>query len=103
MIVEDIFSSDKFPKSAIMLGKVTGVILLAGSKCDIPVIEIPVREAKQALTGNGNATKAQLEQSVRHVLNLSNSIKSFHASDAMALAIMGLFRFGVQNFSFSKT
>ncbi len=92
MVVEDAFSLDKYPKSGITLGKVIGVILLAGYKADVPVTEIPVREAKQVLTGNGNATKMQLEKSVRHLLNLTNPIKPYHASDAMALAIIGLFR-----------
>ncbi|MEZ4566826.1 MAG: hypothetical protein R2860_07610 [Desulfobacterales bacterium] len=38
---------EKFPQSGITLGKVTGVILLAGCHGNIPVMEIPVREAKQ--------------------------------------------------------
>jgi crossover junction endodeoxyribonuclease RuvC len=93
MLVEDVFSLDKYPKSGITLGKVTGVILLAGHQISIPVTEVSVREAKQILTGNGNATKAQLEKAVRHVLNLKTPIKPSHASDAMALALIGLFRY----------
>ncbi len=93
MVVEDVFSLERFPKSGIILGKVTGVILLAGKRADVPVVEVPVREAKQVLTGNGNATKAQLEASVRHLLNHPSTIRPNHASDALALAIIGLFRF----------
>jgi len=92
MVVEDIFSIAKYPKTGITLGKVTGVILLAGCKCDTPVIEIPVREAKQVLTGNGNAGKKQFEMTVRSLLNLQTPIKPFHASDALGLALIGLFR-----------
>ena len=94
MVVEDVFSVQKFPKAGIILGKVIGVVLLAGCKADVPVIEIPVREAKQVLTGNGNATKNQLEKSVRRVLNLTDPIRPYHASDAMGLALLGLFRYG---------
>jgi crossover junction endodeoxyribonuclease RuvC len=93
MVVEDIFSLDKYPKAGIILGKVAGVILLAGCRTDVPVVEIPVREAKQVLTGNGNASKAQLEKAVRHELNIQPPIKPYHASDAMALAIIGLYRY----------
>jgi len=92
MVVEDIFSLKKYPKSGITLGKVTGVILLAGCQVDVEVAEIPVREAKKALTGNGNASKVQLEKAVRHFLNLTAPIRPNHASDAMALALIGLFR-----------
>ncbi|MBC8199245.1 MAG: crossover junction endodeoxyribonuclease RuvC [Desulfobacterales bacterium] len=93
MVVEDIFSLQKYPKSGITLGKVTGVILLAGNKLDLPVIEVQVREAKQILTGNGNASKMQLERAVRHFLNLTTPIRPYHASDAIGLALIGLFRY----------
>lgn len=93
MVIEDIFSLQKYPKSGLNLGKVCGVILLAGHHVDIPVVEIPVREAKQILTGNGNASKGQLEKSVRRSLALNTPIKPDHASDALALALIGLFRY----------
>ena len=92
MVVEDIFSLQKYPKSGLNLGKVSGVILLAGSHVNIPTVEVSVREAKQILTGNGNAGKKQLEKAVRHLLNMTAPIKPDHASDAMALALIGLFR-----------
>ena len=93
MVVEDIFSTEKFPNAGITLGKVTGVILLAGCRMEIPVIEVPVRESKQVLTGNGNATKMQLEKAVRRLLNLTTPIRPYHASDALGLALLGLFRY----------
>lgn len=94
MVVEDVFSLEKYPQSGITLGKVCGVILLAGSQAGIPVTEVPVREAKKVLTGNGSASKTQLEQAVRRVLNLSAPIRPYHASDAMGLALIGLYRSG---------
>jgi len=92
MVVEDVFSLEKYPKSGILLGKVIGVILLAGCHINVPIKEVPVREAKQVLTGNGNASKAQLEKAVRHALKLDHPIRPFHASDALGLALIGLFR-----------
>lgn len=93
MVVEDIFSLHKYPNAGITLGKVTGVILLAGGHVNVPVTEVPVREAKQVLTGNGNASKMQLEKAVRYLLNLSDPIKPYHASDALGLALIGLYRY----------
>lgn len=92
-IIEDIFSLNKYPKSSILLGKVTGVLLLACAKLNINVAEISVRETKQILTGNGAADKAQLETAVRNILNPQVLIKPSHASDALALALIGLFRY----------
>ncbi len=93
MIVEDIFFMQKYPKAGIILGKVTGVILLAANQAGLNVKEIPVREAKQVLTGNGNASKLQLEEAVRYFLNISTPLNSYHVSDATALALIGLFRY----------
>ncbi len=93
IVVEDVFSLNKYPKSGITLGKVTGIILLAAAKTGSPVLEIPVREAKKILTGNGNANKSQLESAVRHLLQHPEQIKPDHASDAIALAIIGQIRY----------
>jgi crossover junction endodeoxyribonuclease RuvC len=93
MIVEEVFSLTQYPKSGIVLGKVTGVILLAGHQCGVPVAEVSVRAAKQILTGNGNADKIQLEKAVRRKLNLQEPIRPDHASDALGLALIGLFRY----------
>lgn len=93
MIVEEAFSLNQYPKSGITLGKVTGVILLAGHQCGVPVSEVSVRAAKQILTGNGNADKMQLEKAVRHTLNLKERIRPDHASDALGLALIGFYRY----------
>ncbi|NNF99933.1 MAG: crossover junction endodeoxyribonuclease RuvC [Desulfobacteraceae bacterium] len=93
MVVEDVFSLEKYPKSGITLGKVCGGILLAGYQADVAITEVAVRQAKQILTGNGNAGKDQLEKAVRHTLCLSEPIRPYHASDALGLALIGLFRF----------
>lgn len=93
IVVEDVFSLDKYPRSGITLGKVSGVILLAAHHGNTEVVEIPVREAKQILTGNGNAGKDQLEKAVRQALGSPNAIRPNHASDALGLALIGLFRY----------
>ncbi len=92
MVIEDVFSLQRYPKSGILLGKVIGVILLAACRKGVPAIEVPVREAKQVLTGNGNASKAQLERAVRSRLCLAGKISPAHASDALALGLIGLYR-----------
>jgi len=93
MVVEDVFSLTKYPKSGITLGQVTGVVMLAGWQAGVSTVEIPVREAKQVLTGNGNASKMQLEESVRHRLQHQSTIKPYHASDALGLALIGFYRY----------
>ncbi len=92
VVVEDVFSLKEYPKSGISLGQVSGVVMVAASQARVQCTTIPVREAKQVLTGNGNASKVQLEGAVRRHLNHPVPIRPYHASDALGLAIIGLFR-----------
>jgi crossover junction endodeoxyribonuclease RuvC len=93
MVMEDVFSLGKYPKSGITLGQVSGVVMLAGHRTGVSSIAVPVREAKQVLTGSGNARKQQLEEAVRHRLQHPTPIRPFHASDALGLALIGLYRY----------
>jgi crossover junction endodeoxyribonuclease RuvC len=55
-------------------------------------MELKPTEIKAALTGNGRANKDQVEKAVRKILGIKEQIKSEHASDALALALVGLSR-----------
>lgn len=92
MVIEDVFSLQRYPKSGIHLGKVVGVVMLAAHRRRVPALEVPVREAKKVLTGNGNASKQQLERSIRDLLHSPEAIRPSHASDALGLAVIGLYR-----------
>ncbi len=94
VVIEDIYSLEKYPGSGIMLGKVTGVLLLAAFNAGATIKEVAVREVKKIISGNGSADKYQVERSVRHLLNHDEPIRPFHASDALGLALTGLYRYG---------
>ena len=93
VVIEDIYSLEKYPGSSIMLGKVSGVLLVAAYKAGLSVEEIPVREVKKIVSGNGKADKFQMERAVRNLLNHAEPIRPFHASDALGLAITGYYRY----------
>lgn len=93
VVIEDIYSLEKYPGSGIMLGKVSGVLLVAAYNAGIDVAEIPVREVKKIVSGNGSADKFQMERAVRNVLNHKEPIRPFHASDALGLALTGYYRY----------
>jgi crossover junction endodeoxyribonuclease RuvC len=95
VVLEDVFSLREYPKSGIALGQVSGVVMLASVRAGLRCVQIPVREAKQVLSGNGNASKAQLETAVRRHLKHPDPIRPFHAADALGLALIGLFRCGL--------
>ncbi len=94
VVIEDIYSLEKYPGSGIMLGKVSGVLLVAAFRAGAQVEEISVREVKKIITGSGSADKLQVEKSVRNILKHGEPIRPFHASDALGLALLGYYRYG---------
>ena len=94
LVIEDVFVLQKFPKAAIQLGEVRGVIYLAAMESQIPVVQIKPTEVKSALTGSGRAPKEQVKKMIQRVLKIEERLESTHAGDALALALTGLSRNG---------
>jgi len=92
LAMEEVFVLKQFPKAAIQLGEVRGVIFLAAQEKDIPLVEVRPTEVKSALTGSGRADKKQMERAIRQYLKIEGSLGSSHAGDALALALTGLSR-----------
>lgn len=92
LVLEEVFVLQQFPKAAIQLGEVRGVIYLAAQEMDIPVMEVRPTEVKSALTGSGRAGKEQVKKAIRRILRIENPLNSSHAGDALALALTGLSR-----------
>jgi len=92
LVMEEVFVLKQFPKAAISLGEVRGVIYLAAQAMEIPVTEIRPTEVKSALTGSGRADKEQIQRSIRRILRIEDKLDSSHAGDALALALTGLSR-----------
>jgi len=92
LALEEVFVLKQFPKAAIQLGEVRGVIYLAAQEMDIPVVELKPTEVKSALTGSGRADKEQMKKAIRQLLRIENPLSSSHAGDALALALTGLSR-----------
>lgn len=92
LAMEQVFVLKQFPKAAIQLGEVRGVIFLVAQEKDIPVVEVRPTEVKSALTGSGRADKKQIERAIRQLLKIEGSLGSSHAGDALAIALTGLSR-----------
>ncbi|HJQ68171.1 MAG TPA: crossover junction endodeoxyribonuclease RuvC [Blastocatellia bacterium] len=74
-------------KSALKLGHVRGVILVAAARAGVPVFEYSPLEIKSALVGYGRAEKHQVQEMVRLLLGLKDPPEPLDASDALAAAI----------------
>ena len=73
--------------TAIGVAQSRGVILLAIRQAGLPVYQYKPMQVKQAVVGYGNATKHQVMDMTRRILNLEQMPKPDDAADAIAIAL----------------
>ncbi|HXY38750.1 MAG TPA: crossover junction endodeoxyribonuclease RuvC [Vicinamibacteria bacterium] len=86
LAVEDCFHAAN-SRTALVLGHVRGVVLLAGAEAGLPVHEYPPATVKQQVTGHGRAEKHQVAFMVTRLLALSEERQAGDATDALAVAL----------------
>jgi len=84
--VEELFFSRNV-RTAMSVGQARGVTLLALADAGLAVAEYTPSAIKQAVTGYGNADKAQMQEMVRLLLGLTQTPRPDDAADALAVAI----------------
>ncbi len=90
--VETIFTHSRQVATATILGHARGVILLAGEQASLPLTELAPAEIKKSMTGNGRATKSQIQQAVVSMLRLKETPNPPDVTDALAIAITAAVR-----------
>jgi crossover junction endodeoxyribonuclease RuvC len=66
------------------------VIILVAAEADLPVAEYAPNEVKQAVTGAGNADKAQVQRALTRIHGLRDVPAQADAADAVAVALTHL-------------
>ena len=84
--IEDVFFAAN-AKSALKLGQVRGVALLAAANCGLLVAEYAPLSVKSAVVGYGLAAKDQVGFMVARLLELERVPEPADAADALAVAI----------------
>src|SRR5215471_5563136 len=84
--IEEVFFSAN-AKSALKLGQVRGVALLAAATCNLPVAEYAPLAIKNSVVGYGLAAKEQVQFMVTRLLALDHAPESPDAADALAFSI----------------
>jgi len=87
MVLEKIFAHSRHPATSFALGQARGVICLACGSAGLPLAEYAASRVKKALTGNGLASKAQVQRSVTGLLGMKKVPRYLDVTDALALAI----------------
>jgi len=87
--IEDVFYAVNV-KSALKLGQVRGVAMLAAATAGVEVSEYAPLSIKSAVVGYGKAEKHQVQQMVMRLLRLDTVPEPADAADALAIAICHL-------------
>jgi crossover junction endodeoxyribonuclease RuvC len=87
VVLEKIYSHYKHPTTAILMGHARASICLACGIYDIKLINYPSTRIKKVITGNGHASKRQVQRMVQDILRLKAAPEPVDVSDALAMAL----------------
>jgi crossover junction endodeoxyribonuclease RuvC len=87
MVVEQLFAHYDHPRTAILMAHARGVILLAAAQRGIPVQSYSATRIKKTITGNGRASKEQVQRTVQRELGLPQLPEPPDVADALAVAL----------------
>jgi len=79
-------------QSMLKLGRAQGVAMAAALYREIPIFEYAPKKIKQAITGNGNASKEQVASMLQGLLRIETMPKQLDASDGLAAAVCHYFQ-----------
>ena len=87
MAIEEVYIKGDRPETGLKMGHARGVLFLAAAKKGIPVVSYQATGVKKALTGNGRASKEQVQAMVKVILGLDSLPGPADVSDALAVAL----------------
>ncbi|MFA5389387.1 MAG: crossover junction endodeoxyribonuclease RuvC [Candidatus Omnitrophota bacterium] len=87
VVLEELYSHYKHPKTSILMAHARGAICLAVEHEDIALVNYPVTRIKKAITGRGRASKEQVQRTVTSLLGLKEPPEPVDITDALALAM----------------
>ena len=88
MALENVFFG-KDVRALVKIGEARASAMLAAAERGIPVVEYPPARIKEAISGNGRASKIQIQQMIKHLLHLKTP-PPVDAADALAVALCHL-------------
>ena len=87
MAVEQLYAHYDHPRTAILMGHARGVIFLAAAQSDVPVISYASTQVKKIITGNGRASKEQVQRTIQREFGLADVPEPPDVADALAVAL----------------
>lgn len=84
--VEQLYAHYKHPRTAIQMGHARGVLLATAARAGATVSSYSATHIKKHLTGNGRASKHQVQQAVQSLFRLAAPPEPPDLADAIAIA-----------------
>lgn len=85
--VEQLFAHYDHPRTAILMAHARGVVLLAAAQRGLPVVSYNATRIKKTITGNGRASKEQVQRTIQRELGLAALPEPPDVADALAAAL----------------
>jgi len=85
--VEELYSHYAHPRTAILMGHARGVILQRCAHAAIEVRSFSATRIKKSITGNGRASKEQVQKTIQTILSLPQIPEPNDVADAIAAAL----------------
>jgi crossover junction endodeoxyribonuclease RuvC len=87
MVIENVYSHYSHPQTAVIMGHARGIAFLAAAEKNIPVACYASTRIKKSITGNGRASKIQVQRSIKAIMKLEKAPEPFDVADAIAVAL----------------
>lgn len=88
--IEDLYSHYNHPRTAIIMGHARGIVFMKAAEAGIDIFPYSSTKVKNALTGNGRASKQQVQRMICSTLNLAPAPEPPDVTDALAVALCHL-------------
>jgi crossover junction endodeoxyribonuclease RuvC len=85
--VEELYSHYAHPRTAILMGHARGVILQKMAAAGVEIKSFSATRIKKSLTGNGRASKEQVQRTIQTLLALPQMPEPPDVADAIAAAL----------------
>jgi len=87
LVAEQLYSHYAHPRTAILMAHARGVIFLAGTHRDLPVVSYAATRIKKTVTGGGRASKEQMQMAILREFRLAKMPEPHDVADALAVAL----------------
>ncbi len=87
LVLEKLYSHYKHPVTSILMGHARGAVCLVAGASKVKLASFPSTRIKKAVTGNGHASKQQVQRMIQGLFGLKEKPQPMDVSDALACAL----------------